>query len=713
MLRILAVGFLAASVSGQQFVRQTNGVPASTGATEQVDFADVDLDGDWDAAFGNGGGFGNQQNVLWINLGGAQGGVLGEFADETATRFPAVLDATRDFEFADYDADGDPDAAITNTVYISNQPSRFWTNRGGAQGGTIGMYVDETAVRWVGLGAPGSSIPPSQVLAGGGFAEFCQETDFADLDSDGDLDLVQTSVGSTFSGQSPTRVFLNDGAGFFAEFNPSGFQLAGATLPDGSPGVWCEGTQSSNTTDASGQFCDVALTAVDADWGDVDGDLDLDLLLCARQEAPRLYQNRLEENGGVLSFRDVTGASFQAGYTTGTGHYEQCFGDFDGDADLDLYGLNWLAGFLDNVLRNSGAGSFGQMVVVTGTSDDEDSAEPIDYDLDGDLDILAANFAGQERLIRTGPGWAFAIVNGVLPMDNTTSLDTDTADVDADGDYDVLVANDAGQPEWYLLNTGTAVDVTAPQLARLEQAPARVPGFAPTVVRCQLYDNAPPQMTQWLVPVLEVRVDALPAGSFPMRSSFGQVFRGEIPGTFVGFVEYRAAAADEHGNATVTPWLTYSAGGGGTPFCFGDGSAAACPCGNSGAAGNGCASSLFASGANLAASGVPSVAADSLVLVGTGMPNSAALYLQGTAPTATPFGDGLRCAGGSVVRLGTKTNQSGGSTHPAPGDTLISVRGGCAPGDTRVYQCWYRNAAAFCTVSTFNLTNGLSLTWLP
>jgi hypothetical protein len=26
---------------------------------------------------------------------------------------------------------------------------------------------------------------------------------------------------------------------------------------------------------------------------------------------------------------------------------------------------------------------------------------------------------------------------------------------------------------------------------------------------------------------------------------------------------------------------------------------------------------------------------------------------------------------------------------------------------------WYRNAASFCTVDTFNLSNGVSVTWVP
>jgi hypothetical protein len=154
----------------------------------------------------------------------------------------------------------------------------------------------------------------------------------------------------------------------------------------------------------------------------------------------------------------------------------------------------------------------------------------------------------------------------------------------------------------------------------------------------------------------------------------------------------------------------------GTPFCFGDGTATACPCGNAGAAGNGCASSVNAAGARLSATGSPSLGADSLSLFGNGMPNSSALYFQGTtqlnAGAGAVFGDGLRCAGGSVIRLGTKSNVAGSSTYPAAGDPSISVRGAVTfIGAVRTYQVWYRNAAAFCSPATFNLSNGLEITW--
>jgi len=201
-----------------------------------------------------------------------------------------------------------------------------------------------------------------------------------------------------------------------------------------------------------------------------------------------------------------------------------------------------------------------------------------------------------------------------------------------------------------------------------------------------------------------------PEGSFDF-------FVGENPNGSWTLTVNDDANAD---GGTVVRWdltLRTCAGAGATPFCFGDGSGTACPCGNAGAAGNGCASSVNVNGANLSATGTPSILNDTLVLVGTGMPNSSALYFQGTSQLngglGSVFGDGLRCAGGNIIRLGTKANQGGASQYPSGADPLISVRGNNSAGGTRTYQIWYRNAAAFCTASTFNLSNGVQLTWLP
>jgi hypothetical protein len=174
------------------------------------------------------------------------------------------------------------------------------------------------------------------------------------------------------------------------------------------------------------------------------------------------------------------------------------------------------------------------------------------------------------------------------------------------------------------------------------------------------------------------------------------------------------AATGESGLLLLTPIVTA-----GTGVCFGDGSGTACPCANESPTGSesGCLHSL-GSGGKLAANGVPSLTTDTITLIGTQMPDSSVLYFQGTTPAAggagTPFGDGLRCAVGSVVRLGTKTNVQHASQYPSAGDPSVSAAGTVTVPGVRTYQCWYRNAdPAFCTASTFNLTNGLTLTWSP
>ncbi len=151
-------------------------------------------------------------------------------------------------------------------------------------------------------------------------------------------------------------------------------------------------------------------------------------------------------------------------------------------------------------------------------------------------------------------------------------------------------------------------------------------------------------------------------------------------------------------------------------FCFGDGTGTQCPCGNDSATGSeaGCQSSI-GSGGRLTATGHAALSADTLALHGSQMPNSSALYFQGTTQSAggagTVFGDGLRCASGSIVRLGAKVNALGVSGYPGVGEPTVSAKGAITAPGVRTYQVWFRNAAAYCTPSTFNLTNGVEITW--
>jgi hypothetical protein len=153
------------------------------------------------------------------------------------------------------------------------------------------------------------------------------------------------------------------------------------------------------------------------------------------------------------------------------------------------------------------------------------------------------------------------------------------------------------------------------------------------------------------------------------------------------------------------------------PYCAGDGSGAACPCTNHSPAGHaeGCLNSLGIGG-KLRASGVPRIAADTVTLIGTQMPpDSFALYFQGSGYPGggggTAFGDGKLCSANPMVRLKTVHNAGGSSQYPQAGDPPIHVRAQFTTAGTRNYQVWYRNAATYCTMATFNASNGLAIAW--
>ncbi len=148
----------------------------------------------------------------------------------------------------------------------------------------------------------------------------------------------------------------------------------------------------------------------------------------------------------------------------------------------------------------------------------------------------------------------------------------------------------------------------------------------------------------------------------------------------------------------------------GSSFCEGS----ACPCGNDPATGTwvGCLSSL-GQGARLRGSGSQSITNANLLLFGSQMPNSNALYLASNGQTSSILGDGRFCLGGTIIRLGTKTNAGGVSQFPDVGQLPIATRVSAVAGQTSYFQIWYRNSAAFCTPATFNDSNAWRVTWTP
>ena len=155
-------------------------------------------------------------------------------------------------------------------------------------------------------------------------------------------------------------------------------------------------------------------------------------------------------------------------------------------------------------------------------------------------------------------------------------------------------------------------------------------------------------------------------------------------------------------------------------LCFGDGTAGSCPCLNSGAAGHGCANSQVAAGALLGASG--GTLPDTVVLSSSGeLTTALSIFLQGNARIASvTFGDGLRCAGGNLKRIGLKNAVAGTASYPEAGDPSITLRSAAlgdsiAPGSSRYYQAYYRDASlVFCPAppgNTWNATQALQIVW--
>jgi Pregnancy-associated plasma protein-A len=145
----------------------------------------------------------------------------------------------------------------------------------------------------------------------------------------------------------------------------------------------------------------------------------------------------------------------------------------------------------------------------------------------------------------------------------------------------------------------------------------------------------------------------------------------------------------------------------GTALCFGDGSAAACPCGNSSAAGEGCKNST-GKGATLGASGTNSVSSDNLALhVEQGTPNRPGVFFQGEGLTQTPFKDGLLCAAQPIIRLEVVSLSSSGT---ATSSVSIVTKGAVNSGMTRTYQFWYRDNGGPCATGS-NLSAAYQLTW--
>jgi len=530
--------------------------------SENIDFGDCDNDGDMDAIVANGGDFGPEPNRIFINNGGLQGGTIGTFADGTAVRFAGIPnDTSRDIEFVDVDDDNDLDVYAANRgTSILGEVSRFHLNQGGAQGGTIGFFVEGTNTTWGAL----ASVPAGDQIFGGNvgpWRDWSCDCDFADLNDDGWEDLFHSTYGPSMNGTRDSRIFLNDGSGVFDEEYP-----------------WCAGTQ--------GVTMDLQTHTLDLDLVDLDGDFDIDVVMSSRNSQARVYMNNLSNGISASHFNDITKFALvdQAATQTGSSNYESEYGDVDGDGDFDVWIKNY-NGNTDRILRNDGftPGSgvkFTQQnnYIKNDPVNDENEIDFVDFDGDGDLDAFVANFSGTNHLYVSGlaqgldplttglfhrAGASGSIyTQGELPTGTPgqlTTLDGDTVDVDNDGDADLAVANDANQQNYLYRNNLGIPDSHAPVVQLITNQADKGNG-TDTVIHAQIRDNNSYYVTNFYDAVLVYSVDGGSDVQLDMFAQGSMQYRAVIPAQTDATVAYHVEVTDLAGNTGASATLDYAQG---------------------------------------------------------------------------------------------------------------------------------------------------------
>ena len=237
----------------------------------------------------------------------------------------------------DVDGDGDLDLLTSHYDGASNRVSVRLNN------GTGGFVTPATG---------------AEVNVGSGAVGFITVVG-ADVDGDGDLDLLAANAGS-----NTVSVRLNDGTGMF-------------------------------TAPVTGAVVSVGNAPYGLAAADVDGDGDLDLLTA--NVSSNTVSVRLNNGAGVFA-APATGAEVSVGNTASNGAYDVTAADVDGDGDLDLLTANTTNNSV-SVRLNNGTGTFaGGQEVAVGLNAGRLTVG--DVDGDGDLDLLTANLNSNTVSVR-------------------------------------------------------------------------------------------------------------------------------------------------------------------------------------------------------------------------------------------------------------------------------------------------------------------------
>lgn len=176
------------------------------------------------------------------------------------------------------------------------------------------------------------------------------------------------------------------------------------------------------------------------DWGDYDGDNDLDLLITGATAQSGFNAVLFRNDLGIFS-QDAIASAVLAGVSEGDADW----GDYDRDGDLDLVITGGLtSGGNTTVYQNNGNNTF--TAIAAGLPALRQSrVDWGDYDNDGDLDILlAGNGVGgiAQAAVYEQDNGVFTSIS--IPIAGVYDGAVKWIDVDTDGDLDIFIMGNTG-----------------------------------------------------------------------------------------------------------------------------------------------------------------------------------------------------------------------------------------------------------------------------
>lgn len=303
--------------------------------------------------------------------------------------------------------------------------------------------------------------------------EYSNQFTVLDIDHDGDLDIVVANGQgySSLGALLKPRIYINDGAGFFADQTDARVPgvtgcFRGVEAGDMDGDGWEDLVLSQDynrqplllRNTGGGFFVDetvarlpaMTMSSARAQFGDIDNDGDLDLFFCNSGTVNRFGSGppRLFQNNGAGVYTNISATHIPTGNVPD--QQDAIFGDVDADFDLDLHITSRSSG-QSRFWTNNGGGTFANVAIPSGAG--AYSYDMGDIDGDGDFDLFGAQ-GGTDILLRNNMPAAWSSISGQL-VTNPSIDDNDSKffDYDNDGDMDLFVGS-LGTTERVYVNNG-------------------------------------------------------------------------------------------------------------------------------------------------------------------------------------------------------------------------------------------------------------------